>query len=70
VNTDQIMAIVRQVLTVGGTYIVAKGWLPGDTVNELVGGVAIILSSLWSWKNNSTAATLAAAEQFKAAGAK
>lgn len=45
---DTILSIVRQVLTFGGGFVVAKGWIDSTTLTEAVGAVVALVSVSWS----------------------
>lgn len=48
-NKEKVMGVVRHVLTFGGGYIVARGWLDEGTVAELVGATVTIVGVVWSY---------------------
>jgi hypothetical protein len=58
-NSDQIGGLVRTVLVFLGGIIVSKGWIPVQSMNEIVGGLVGIIVAVWSWKTNSTSAMVA-----------
>lgn len=41
-------AIARQLLTVGGTYLVTKGYIDAGTAAEVVGAIIVLASLTWS----------------------
>jgi hypothetical protein len=43
-----ILALIRQILTVAGTALVAKGFVQASEVEPLVGAVLTIGSVIWS----------------------
>ena len=43
-----ILAIVRQVLTIAGTALVAKGFMQASDVEPLIGALLTIGSLIWS----------------------
>lgn len=46
-NWDQLYSIIRQILLLAGGILVTKGWVDGNTMNEIVGiGMSIISSGL------------------------
>lgn len=47
-NKDQVLGIVRHVLTFAGGFIVAKGWLSEGAVPEVIGAVITIVGAVWS----------------------
>jgi hypothetical protein len=40
--------MLRWILTIAGTWVVAKGWISADTSNIIMGGVVTIVSQLFS----------------------
>ena len=56
-NKEQVLGIVRHVLTFGGGWLVAKGILDEGTVLEIVGAVITILGAVWSFIAPEKAAT-------------
>lgn len=47
INTDQVLSILRQILTFGGGFVVAKGWIDTETMAAAVGAVATLASTAW-----------------------
>ena len=45
---EQILVILRHVLTFGGGFIVAKGWIDEGTLTELIGGLMTLVGAGWS----------------------
>ena len=43
-----ILAIIRQILTVAGTALVAKGYVQASEVEPLIGAMLTIGSVIWS----------------------
>ena len=43
-----ILALIRQVLTVAGTALVAKGYVQASEVEPLIGAMLTIGSVIWS----------------------
>ena len=43
-----ILALIRQVLTVAGTALVAKGYVQASEVEPLIGALLTIGSAVWS----------------------
>ena len=41
-NWEQISSILRHVLTFGGGFIVAKGWVSAETMTAVVGAIITI----------------------------
>ena len=47
-NSDAILGLIRHLLTFGGGYVVAKGWLDDATLNGLVGAALTVIGGGWS----------------------
>ncbi|NBW15008.1 MAG: hypothetical protein EBR82_44105 [Caulobacteraceae bacterium] len=47
--TAFVFSMARQLLTMGGTYLVAKGFADNGTAEALVGGVLAAGSVFWSY---------------------
>lgn len=43
-----ILALVRQILTVAGTALVAKGYIEASQVEPVIGAILTIGSTIWS----------------------
>jgi hypothetical protein len=43
-----ILALTRQILTVAGTALVAKGYVQASEVEPLIGGLLTTVSVIWS----------------------
>jgi hypothetical protein len=54
---DSIKSVIRHGLSFGGGFLVAKGLLSADQVNELAGALITVMGIIWSiWKNKQSAA--------------
>lgn len=47
-NSEQVLGIVRHVLTFGGGYLVAKGIVDEATMLNVVGAAVTIIGAIWS----------------------
>lgn len=47
-NRQRMLGLVRHLLTFGGGYLVAKGWLDEGQMAEVIGGVITIVGAVWS----------------------
>ena len=50
-NQDQLLGIVRHVLTTVAGMAVAKGYLDDSSATAIVGGVIALLGVVWSYKS-------------------
>jgi len=53
-NWEQISSILRHVLTFGGGFIVAKGWVSAETMTGLVGAIITIGGAVWAVVNKTS----------------
>jgi hypothetical protein len=47
-NMESILGVVRHILTFGGGFLVAKGWLDADTLTQAVAALASLVGVVWS----------------------
>jgi len=47
-TSDQVWGVVRAVLAAGGGYLVAKGTISSDTLNQVLGALGTIFVAGWS----------------------
>lgn len=48
-NQDQVLGLMRHVLTITGGFLVAQGFLTDGALTEIVGGILAATGSVWSW---------------------
>ena len=62
-NMEAVLGVVRHILTFGGGFLVAKGWLDADTLTQAVAAIASLVGVVWSViaKKNAPAPTPPAA---------
>jgi hypothetical protein len=60
-NWEQISSILRHVLTFGGGFIVAKGWVSETVMLELVGAAITVGGAIWAMFNKTQASIVASA---------
>ena len=46
---EQVMGIIRHILTFAGGWAVAQGWLDETSMVEAVGAVATLVGVMWSF---------------------
>jgi hypothetical protein len=47
-NKEQVLGIVRHVLTFVGGVVIAKGFLEEGVVAEIIGGTLTVVGAVWS----------------------
>lgn len=60
-NWEQISSILRHVLTFGGGFIVAKGWVSETVMLEIVGAIVTVGGAIWAMFNKTSASIVASA---------
>lgn len=54
-NEDQVLALLRTILTSLGSVVAAHGWFTAADYNTLVGAAMILVSAGWTlWANKVT----------------
>jgi hypothetical protein len=48
-NKEQILGIVRHVLTFIGGFLITKGLIDETIVTEVIGGVSTLIGAVWSF---------------------
>lgn len=54
-NKEQILGVVRHILTFVGGIIIAKGLVSEGLTEELIGGVMTLAGTIWSVVSKKTA---------------
>ncbi|MBR1198813.1 hypothetical protein JQ574_22715 [Bradyrhizobium sp. AUGA SZCCT0158] len=60
-NWEQISSILRHILTFGGGFIVAKGWISADALPGIVGAMITIGGVIWGMFNKTESSIVASA---------
>lgn len=60
-NWEQISSILRHILTFGGGFVVARGWISETLMLELVGVVLTVGGGIWAMFNKTSGAIVASA---------
>lgn len=47
-NREKIFGVLRHLLTFGGGYLVAKGYVPEGSIDDVVAAIITILGVVWS----------------------
>lgn len=64
-NKEQVLGIIRHVLTALGVVLVYKGITDEGTVLTVIGAVVSATSGIWSLFNNTEAQTIQRANKMK-----
>ena len=64
-NKDQVLALLRQLLTLASGFAMAKWGLDGAAMEAVGAGIVAVVSIGFDIRNNSTAQTLAAAKKIE-----
>ncbi|HEV2570325.1 MAG TPA: hypothetical protein VGU72_01210 [Beijerinckiaceae bacterium] len=57
---DQILAVLRQLLSFSGGFAVARGWLTNEQLTALAGLIPPLVAVWWVWRKSSPGAQIAA----------
>lgn len=60
-NWEQVSSILRHILTFGGGFIVAKGWISADALPGIVGAIITIGGAIWGVMKGTPTAIVASA---------
>ena len=52
---EQVMGILRHVLTITGGFLVAQGLVTDGAMTEIVGGLMAVIGTGWSWYSKTDA---------------
>ena len=47
-NKETILGVIRHILTFGGGYMVAKGWLDDALMNNMAAAIITLAGAAWS----------------------
>lgn len=57
---EQVMGIVRHIITFAGGFVLAKGWIDETTFMEISGALVTLVGAVWSVVDKKKAAEPAA----------
>lgn len=60
-NWEQISSILRHILTFGGGFIVAKGWISAEALPGIVGALITVGGAVWALFNKTDSSIVASA---------
>lgn len=63
-DTNQLQGIIRAIMAAFGGFILAKGWVNAETWAWIVGGVATLVPTIWTWFSNRPSTIAAAAQKI------
>lgn len=58
---EQISSILRHILTFGGGFVVAKGWISAEALPGIVGALLTIGGGIWAMVNKTETSIIAQA---------
>lgn len=62
-NQEQVLSLIRTVLQIAGTYVVASGKISAENWATWTGGALIIIATAWSMWAHTTANQIKAVTQ-------
>lgn len=63
-NWEQISSILRHILTFGGGFVVAKGWVSAEAMTGIVGAIITIGGVIWGLFNKTDSSLAASAQKI------
>ncbi len=60
-NWEQVSSILRHILTFGGGFVVAKGWISETLMLEIVGVIVTVGGAVWAMFNKTDSSIVASA---------
>lgn len=48
VTPDMFLSVLRQILTIAGTFLAAKGWISSDVAAQAAGAIVVLVSTGFS----------------------
>jgi len=48
-NKEQVLGLVRQILTFTSVFLISKGIIPQTLANEIITGAIVLAMIVWSW---------------------
>lgn len=57
---DQLLAVLRQLLSFGGGFAVARGWLTNEQLTAVAGLIPPMVAIWWVWRRSSPGGQIAA----------
>ena len=67
-NSEQVAALARTLVQVGGGIAVGRGWITADEAATLGGAVVAIVATAWGLYARRNSALVASAAKVQAAG--
>lgn len=58
---EQISSILRHILTFGGGFIIAKGWISAEAMPGIIGAIITVGGVLWGMFNKTESSIVASA---------
>ena len=65
-NWEQISSILRHILTFGGGFVVAKGWISAEALPGIIGAIITVGGVVWGLFNKTDNAIVASAAALPA----
>lgn len=57
---DQLLAVLRQLLSFAGGFAVARGWLTNEQLTAIAGLIPPVVAIWWVWRRSSPSGQIAA----------
>jgi hypothetical protein len=63
-NWEQISSVLRHILTFGGGFIIAKGWISAESMPGIIGAIITVGGVIWGMFTKTDAAVAASAQKI------
>ncbi|MDT2024589.1 hypothetical protein [Methylocella sp. CPCC 101449] len=63
---DQLLAVLRQLLSFAGGFAVARGWLTNEQLTAIAGLIPPVVAIWWVWRRSSPSGQIAAVAAMSA----
>jgi hypothetical protein len=63
-NWEQISSVLRHILTFGGGFIIAKGWISAEAMPGIIGAIITVGGVIWGMFNKTDSSIAASAQKI------
>lgn len=63
-NWEQISSVLRHILTFGGGFIIAKGWISAEAMPGIIGAIITVGGVIWGMVTKTDASVAASAQKI------
>lgn len=63
-NWEQVSSVLRHILTFGGGFIIAKGWISAEAMPGIIGAIITVGGVIWGMFTKTESAIAASAQKI------